>query len=284
MNMRNLDVTTLRSFIAVADTGGVTRAAGQLNLTQSAVSMQVKRLEDMLGQTLLERANRSVSLTASGQQLLGYARRIVEVNDDAISRLTDQVFEGEIVLGVPHDVVYPVIPKVLQRFHAQYPRMRVNLQSSYTTGLKRQYAHGEINVILTTEGGLDAGGETLDEVPLRWIGAPGGSAWKRRPLRLAYCRYCKFRDGDIGRLDDEGIEWEMAVDSDSDRTVEATVSADLAITSMLEGHAPPHLECINSGGELPDLGMQKINLYGGQARDEIQRDLCAMIREGFAAR
>ena len=282
--MRDLDVTTLRSFIAVADSGGVTRAARQLDLTQSAVSMQIKRLEGVLGQALLERVGRGVTLTAAGQQLLGHARRIVEVNDDAIARLTDRAYEGEIVLGVPHDVVYPVIPLVLRRFHAQYPRMTVTLRSSWTNTLKRAYARGEIDVMLTTEAGLAPGGETLAEVPLRWVGAPEGTTWQRRPLRLAYCRCCTFRDGDLARLDAAGVPWEMAVESESDRTIEATVSADLAVTSMLEGHAPAHLDYIGPGRGLPELGMQRINLYGGAVRDEPRSVLGMMIREGFADR
>ena len=113
--MRNLDITVLRSFVAVAEAGGVTRAAGFLNLTQSAVSMQLKRLEEMLGLRLLERSGRGVSLTPAGAQLLSYAQRMVEMNDEIYTRLTCQSWEGEIVLGVPHDIVYPVIPQVLQR-------------------------------------------------------------------------------------------------------------------------------------------------------------------------
>jgi DNA-binding transcriptional LysR family regulator len=133
---RQLDLNALRSFVAVAETGGVTRAAGFLNLTQSAVSMQLKRLEESLGITLLDRSARSVSLTAPGEQLLGYARRLLDLNDEVMARLTDQAFEGEIVLGVPHDIVYPAIPQVLNRFAADYPRMKVQLVSSYTRRLR----------------------------------------------------------------------------------------------------------------------------------------------------
>ena len=102
---RNLDLTALRSFVAVADAGGVTRAAGLLNLTQSAVSMQIKRLEEALGLTLLDRSRRGVALTAEGEQLLRYARRMVALNDEAVARMTANEYEGEITLGVPHDVV-----------------------------------------------------------------------------------------------------------------------------------------------------------------------------------
>ncbi|MDG1458838.1 MAG: LysR family transcriptional regulator [Pseudoprimorskyibacter sp.] len=281
--MRNLDVTTLRSFVAVAQTGGVTRASGFLNLTQSAVSMQIKRLEEMLGLDLLERSGRSVVMTPAGEQFLGYAQRMVSLNDEVFSRLTDQAFEGEIMLGVPHDIVYPVIPRVLKRFHAEFPRVKVQLKSSYTRGLLQEFQRGKMDVILTTEPQAGPNAETLDEVPLRWIGAPGGTAWRHRPLRLAYCRYCTFRNNDLRCLDDAGLEWELAVDSESDRTIEATVSADLAITSMLEGHEPPHLEPIDTGGALPDLGVQKINMYGNTARPDIVEPLQQMIRQAFAS-
>lgn len=280
--MRNLDISVLRSFVAVAQSGGVTRAAGFLNLTQSAVSMQLKRLEETMGQSLLDRSNRRIALTPAGEQLLGYARRMVRMNDELFSRLTDTAYEGEVTLGVPHDIVYPVVPQVLKRFNAEYPRMRVRLNSLYTIGLKRLFERGECELILTTEPELGEDGETLTSVPLRWIGAPGGTAWKRQPLPLAHCRHCVFRSGAQARLDAAGIDWEQAVESDSDRTVEATVAADLAVTVMLEGTEPPHLEPIAPGPALPDLGSQKINLYGGTtANGEIVAHLKEMIRQGY---
>jgi DNA-binding transcriptional LysR family regulator len=280
--MRNLDIAVLRSFVAVAQTGGVTRAAHLLNLTQSAVSMQLRRLEESLDLQVLERSGRGVALTAAGEQLLGYARRMVEMNDEAFRRLTHREFEGEIALGVPIDIVYPVIPEVLRRFAAGFPRVKVQLLSLYTDMLKDMLAHGECDLILTTESEVGPGGEVLREVPLRWVGAPGGAAWRQRPLRLAYCRHCTFRRGDIAKLDAAGIPWEMAVESDSDRTIEATVSADLGVTSMLEGTEPRHLECIVTGGALPDLGVQKIALYGrATGLPPVAESLKDLIREGY---
>ena len=140
---RNLDITSLRSFVAIADAGGVTRAAGFLNLTQSAVSMQIKRLEDMLGCAVLDRSARKVQLTAAGEALLSYARRMLVLNDEVFGRLTQTQHEGEVVLGVPHDIVYPVIPQILRRFAAEYPRMKVTLLSSFTRVLKGQFSRGD---------------------------------------------------------------------------------------------------------------------------------------------
>ena len=283
--LRNLDMTALRSFVAVVDHGGVTRAAGVLNFTQSAVSMQLKRLEDVLGLSLFDRSNRRIALTASGEQLLGYARRIVELNDEAMTRMTSPTYEGEIILGVPHDIVYPVLPRVLQRFNAEFPRMKVQLISAYTSLLKPAFEKGEIDVIMTTEGHPDAQGEVLDERPLIWLGAPGGTAWRQRPIRYASARTCIFRSHAIGALEQAGIDWENAVETEQDRTVEATISADLAIGAMLEGTLPPQLEPVDHNGELPALSTQKICLYWqprGQGAGVSER-LAEMLRSAFTS-
>jgi DNA-binding transcriptional LysR family regulator len=279
---RTLDLTALRSFVAVADSGGVTRAAGFLNLTQSAVSMQVKRLEEALEQTLLDRSGRGVALTAAGEQLLGYARRMLALNDEVFGRLTHQAYEGEIVLGVPADIVYPALPQVLQRFAAEYPRMKVQLVSSYTRKLRDQFARGQADVILTTEDEPDAGGETLMELPLVWVGAPSGHAWKSRPLRLAFEHNCIFRVGVQRALDAAGIAWEMAVESDSTRSIEASVSADLAVHAMIETTVPPHLERIRHGGALPDLASTRINLYAASTPgNAVVEALADMVRQAY---
>ena len=256
---RNLDMTALRSFVTVADAGGVTRASGFLNLTQSAVSMQLKRLEEAMGLQLLDRSARSIALTAAGEQLLGYARRMLDLNDEALARLTHQDYEGEIVLGVPSDIVYPAIPQVLNRFHAEFPRVKLQLISSYTTRLKALFASGKCDLILTTEDDCDAGGETLAQKALIWIGAPGGSAWRQRPIRLAFEHNCIFRGSVQRALDRAGIPWEMAVESNSSRTIEASVSADLAVHTVIEGTEPPYVERIPHGGALPELTSTRIN-------------------------
>ncbi|KCV80971.1 LysR family transcriptional regulator [Actibacterium atlanticum] len=279
---RNLDMTALRSFVAVADSGGVTRAAGFLNLTQSAVSMQIKRLEEMLDTQLFDRSSRQITLTTAGEQLLGYARRMLQLNDEIYARLTAQEFEGDVVLGVPHDIVYPAIPQVLRMFAAEYPRVKVHLLSSFTSELKEQFAKGEVDVILTTEDDPDAGGETLIEAPLVWVGAPNGHAWKSRPLQLAYEYKCRFRVPVQRALDAAGLPWEMAVESSSSRTIEATVTADLAVHTVIEGAEPPHLERIQHHGALPDLPRLKINLYRSDVgKGEIVETLTQLLRQAY---
>ncbi|WP_316014229.1 LysR family transcriptional regulator [Roseobacter sp. HKCCA0434] len=281
---RNLDMTALRSFVTVAECGGVTRAAGQLHLTQSAVSMQIKRLEEALGQPLLDRSGRGVALTAQGEQLLGYGRRILRLNDEVWSRMTDHAYEGEIVFGVPHDIVYPHVPLILQRFAVDYPRVKVQLISSYTRGLKAQMARGEVDLILTTESEVDAGGETLATHGLDWVGAPGGQAWKQRPLRLAFEYACIFRAGVQAALDRQDIPWEMAVESDSTRTVEASVSADLAVHAVVAGSTPPYMETVRHGGMLPQLPKININMYVAKGANAVLAGhLARAVRGAYGA-
>lgn len=280
---RNLDLAALRSFATVAETGGVTRAAARLHLTQSAVSMQLKRLEESVGQPLLDRTGRGVQLTGQGELLLSYARRMVALNDEAWGRLTGRDFEGELTLGVPADIVYPHIPVVLGRFAREHPRVKVTLVSSYTRKLHALRTRGEADLILTTEGAEDQGGETLEVAPLVWVGAPGGSAWRARPLRLAFEDNCIFRGPVTTALDAEGIEWEMAVTSESTRSIEASVSADLAVHAAVETSVTDRFEIIRHGGALPDLPMVHINMYRAEgAQSELTERLAGFVREAYA--
>lgn len=280
---RNLDLTALRSFAAVAEAGGVTRAAAQLNLTQSAVSMQLKRLEELLGLSLIDRSLRQVALTAEGEQLLGYARRMLALNDEAWGRMTNPAFEGELTLGVPQDLMYPYVPRVLRRFAQEYPRVKVLLQSDLTVELKDRFARSEIDLILTTEAGCDAGGETLDRQPLVWVGAQGGQAWRARPVRFGSTQRCVFRRTAIDALEGAGLPWELAVDSLSCQSVEVSVTADLAIFVQLEGAIPHRCEAIRHGGALPELPDYLINMYVRDTgpRAALAGELAGFLRQAF---
>ncbi|MEM6761526.1 MAG: LysR family transcriptional regulator [Pseudomonadota bacterium] len=279
---RNLDLAALRSFAAIADAGGVTRAATRLNLTQSAVSMQLKRLETALGQPLFDRDRKRMFLTAQGEQLLSYAQRILDLNDEVYSRMTEQQYEGELILGAPHDIVYPHIPEVLRRFARAFPRVRISLQSSYTHRLKEQFARGEVDVILTTETEPDQSALVLQESPVVWIGAPGGNAWRQRPLPLAFETGCIFRPWVQKSLDDAGIPWTMAVDSFSIRTIDASVSADFAVHAAINFSVQYRYEVIDHGGQLPELPCIKVALYVAEGpKAKLAGKLAQIVRDSW---
>ena len=281
---RNLDLASLRSFVTVADVGGVTRAAGYLNLTQSAVSMQIKRLEEALGLSLFLRAARKLALSPEGEQLLSYGRRMLALNDEALNLLTSAACEGEIRLGVPHDVVYPAIPGVLRRMAQAYPRVRVNLVSSFTILMKQDFARGGLDVMLTTEEAPDAAAEVLSSRGLVWVGAQDGNAWQRRPLRLGFKDSCIFRPRAQAALDAAGIPWEMATGGESEQAVEATVAADLAVSVRMLGSIPEGMAPITSDNHLPPVGEMKLGLYrGGRRTDEAMDLLMSELRCAYGA-
>ncbi len=281
---RNLDLSSLRSFVTVADVGGVTRAAGYLNLTQSAVSMQIKRLEESLGLPLFLRAARKLALSPEGEQLLSYGRRMLALNDEALSRLTSACCAGDIRLGVPHDVVYPAIPGILRRMAQAYPRVRINLVSSFTLQMKQDFARGGFDVMLTTEEAPDAGAEVLSSRALVWVGAPDGTAWQRRPLRLGFKDTCIFRARAQSALDAAGLGWETATGGESEQAVEATVAADLAVSVRMVGSIPEGLAPITGDNQLPAVGEMKLALYRANRRaDEAVDMLVSELRCAYGA-
>lgn len=281
---RNLDLTALRSFVTVAEVGGVTRAAGLLNMTQSAVSMQLKRLEEGLGQNVFSRAARRLSLTPEGEQLLSYARRMIALNDEALARLTDRGYEGEVRLGVPHDIVYPQMPVVLKSLAQEFPRVRVNLMSSFTKFLKDDFVAGQYDIILTTEDEPGPGGEILATRDLVWVGAPDGTAWQRRPLRLGFKDTCFFRPIAQARLDAAGIPWEMGFEGECEQVIEATVAADLAISARMRDAIPRGVEVIEAGNSLPPLGQLSICLYNrGFQKGPVIDTILGQLRCAYAA-
>jgi DNA-binding transcriptional LysR family regulator len=281
---RTLDLTALRSFVAVAEAGGVTRAAGFLNLTQSAVSMQIKRLEDSLGLLLFSRSARKLALTPEGEQLLVYGRRMIGMNDEVMARLTCTSHEGEIRLGVPHDVVYPAIPGIMKRLSLLYPRVKINLVSSFTILLKDAFARGALDIILTTEDRPGPEGEQLSTRDLIWVGAEGGSTWQRRPLRLGFKETCIFRAMAQSRLDAAGIPWEMAYEGESEHAIEATVAADLAICARLAGAMPHGTVPIQHRGQLPALGHVAMCLYVAPTlKGEAAQMLVSDMRRAYGA-
>ncbi len=277
---RTLDLTALRSFVAIVDNGGVTRAATRLNLTQSAVSMQLKRLEATLGQPLFDRERKAMVPTVQGEMLLSYARRMLDLNDEVWARMTEQAYEGELTLGAPHDIVYPHIPDVLRRFTRDYPRVRITLHSSYTHELKEQFARGDVDVILTTETAPDPDAEILQESELVWIGAPSGTAWRQRPLPLAFETGCIFRPWVQKALDAADIPWVMAVDSFSIRTVDASISADIAVHAAISFTVQRRYEVIDHGGALPLLPPIKVAMYVAEGpANPLARKLAEVVRE-----
>jgi len=259
--LRNFDMGTLRSFVTIVESGSMTRAASRLFMTQSAISMQIKRLETNLGLSVFDRSAQGMTTTIEGEQLLHFARQILAVNDEGMSRLTSPDYEGQIRLAAPSDVIYPHIPSILKEFNRDYPRVQIKFSSGSTSTLSDQFNQGLQDVVLTTEKKPRQGGQIISTQALVWTGADQGNAWKKRPLPLGNSKHCAFHSSITKVLDVAGIDWIDIVTSADNFAIEAMISADLCISAELE--FAKHLDrvAVDHGGQLPDLPEFSIVLY-----------------------
>lgn len=261
--LHNLDLGTLRSFVTIAESGSMTRAASRLYMTQSAISMQIKRLESNLGFSVFDRSSQGMKPTSEGEQLLQYANQMLAINDEAMGRLTSPDYEGVIRLGAPCDIIYPHIPGALREFSRDFPRVQVKFSSTRTKVLKEQFDLGQQDVVLTTEQEAGPGGRILSTQPLLWTGAVEGVAWKKRPLPICFSRNCAFRPISTSALDAAGIAWVDVVSSDDDLASDAMSAADLGIRAEMESAIGTGRQVIDHGGQLPELPAFSIVLYAG---------------------
>lgn len=261
--LRNLDIGTLRTIITVVDMAGVTKAANKLNLTQSTVSMQVKRLEEVLGLSLVVRDGRNMRATQEGEQLVSYARKLVSMNDELVDRLTSQDIISELRIGIPFDIVEPHFPRILKQFVHTYPRVSVSLNAENTIPLLDRYNDGHLDLILTTELEAGVGATLLLERELVWTGAINGRAWMQDPLPIAFTQTCVFRKPAIAALDEAGIRWIDAVNSGANwDSGSIACSADLGIRADIKGFRPQGMEPVKDTlGKLPDLPKYCVNMY-----------------------
>jgi DNA-binding transcriptional LysR family regulator len=283
---RDIDIALLRAFVGVVETGSVTGAASLLNLTQAAVSQQVKRLEEMFGAELFERHHKRLTLKPNGERLMAHAQRMISLNDEVWGAMTAPAYEGEVRLGVPHDIVGPYLPPILRRFDKAWPRVRVSLICTTTPQLHELLRGGSIDLTLTTEERCGRNGETLIEDELVWVGAASGMAHRRNPLPVSIGdEKCEFRRSVLKALADAGRDWRSVCEVSSMEPLLATIEADLAIGPLLRRTIPDYLQVIDNEARLPRLPMYLVNMYLPPVQQsEVALELARHIRQEFASR
>jgi DNA-binding transcriptional LysR family regulator len=237
----------LRTFVAAARTLNFTHAARQMHLTQSAVSMQMHRLEGDLGKVLFRRITRGVELTADGEALLKYARRLLRLHDEALAALTQPEVDGRIRLGAAEDYASRHLPGILRRFGRRYPLVRVDLYCDLSENLLGLLERGELDICLCNSESGDFGGRFLRYEPVVWVAPMDAEVEKESPLPLAvFHPGCMFRRWAVQALREQGISYRIAYSSPSTTGVLAAVTAGLAV-------APVGASIPNSGFRiLPD--------------------------------
>jgi len=283
---REIDLSLLRAFIAVAETGGMTAAGRHLNLTQAAVSQQIKRLEEQFGTELFDRSQRRPTLTQSGERLFAHAERILSLNEEIWGLMTSRGFEGEVRIGVPHDIIGTFMPPILREFSKAWPRVEISLVCSVTSEMLRMLDQGEVDVILTTEAAPNDKSQLLVSDQLVWVGAPGGSAYERTPLPVTLGdEQCTFRAAAVKALAATGRDWRFTCTSSEMSAFYASLEADLAVAPLLSETVPKRLEILDAECGLPKLATYYINLYVAPTDPSaISLELAKHITRSFANR
>jgi DNA-binding transcriptional LysR family regulator len=259
--VRHVDLDLLRAFQSVVETGSFAGAAEQLGCTQPAVSLQVKRLETLLGQTLVERA-RPARATEPGQTVLGYARRMLRLNDELLSRFGSGRDGIVLRVGIPNDFAAAMLPMALSRFATSEPGVILDLRSDLSSVLLEglRAGHYDLVVAMTTERMSDHAVKTWDE-RLVWIASPHLKPTTDQPLPLVcYPEGCIYRHRMLKRLAEEGINWRIAMTTSSFTGIVAAVESGLGVSAFAESTAPAQL-VVERRKPWPDLGTISVGLF-----------------------
>ncbi|MGL4728267.1 MAG: LysR substrate-binding domain-containing protein [Bosea sp. (in: a-proteobacteria)] len=266
MQLGNLDLDLLHSFVTIAEAGGFTRAGERLLRTQSTLSLQLKRLETRLGGRLFDRTPRSLALTPLGETLLPEARGLLAAHDALLARLSEPEIEGIVRLGTPEDFATAHLPDVLARFAKAHPRVALDVTCDLTLNLLAGYRSGGFDMVLIKrEPTTDAGGVRVWREPLVWVGAPSARTTSMAELPLVVSPTpCVYRKRATEALDKARLRWRIAYTCGSLAGALAAVKAGLGLTVLPKEMVPPGFAILDgehaTGLALPNMADTEIAL------------------------
>lgn len=281
----SIDTVTLQCFLAIADTGSFTKAADRVGRTQSAISQQIAKLEQLTEKQLINRG-RSLSLTTDGEIFLGYAKKIYDLHRELLDRFKEPDLQGEVHFGLPEDYAAIVLSDVLVDFSRRHPRVMLNVECDLTYNIFEKFQQGKFDVILVKMSRpeeLSNGLEIWNE-PVQWIGKPEllPSLNKNSVIPLVLSpKPCVYRENAISALEKAGFRWRLAYSSPSYASKMAAVKAGLGLTVMQQTMIPDFLAPIEHI-DLPPLNDIHISLLkrdsANKAIDSLEYFLLKKLR------
>ncbi|MFQ1699784.1 LysR substrate-binding domain-containing protein [Loktanella agnita] len=263
---RDLEIDLLRSFVAVAAHRNFTQAATAIGRTQSAVSLQIKRLEDIVGKQLFERSRQSVVITHVGETLLVYANRILATNDAALSHIQDPEAAGLVRVGAPDDYATLLLPPILSRLRKAYPRLQFEITCDNTRELLLQLERGALDVVVATHLRQDAAGEIARYEPLHWVAAPDYQNDPATPLSLVlFPAGCVCRDIALEALRRVDRRWHIAYSTRSIGLMQQAILENAGVSVMEASIIPAGLKVIDGQNGLPSLPDVAISIHRSNA-------------------
>lgn len=259
--MKALDLDVLTMIVAVADTGNISRAAEIVHRSQSAVSMQIKTLETALGKPLFVRKPRSVIPTQDGEVLLTFARRMLALRDEAWAAVVRPDVTGRVVIGVPDDYASSLLPSILKKFSATYPKVEIQVVGLPSVALAPMVKDGSVDLVCGTRvKGLS--GEFIRLEPMVWAAAPSAhDIWRERPLPIAvFLPGSVARENAIRSLEQAKITYRTSYESPSLLGLLSMVEAGLAVAPLAQCAVPAHLTLLGQAQGLPEIAALELIL------------------------
>ena len=277
------DTVLLRSFVTVAQESSFTRAATRLNLTQSAVSAHLRRLEEQAGAPLVMRTTRSLTLTPDGEVLLGYARAILALNRDARARLNRSADAGLVRIGLSDDFAHPRVMRRLHAFGLRHPGLALHLSVGIPGVLLQAMDRGELDFVMAGRCHDDRPGRVLWRDPLAWAAAPWMTIDRASPVPLVvFPEPCPSRDAALAALAHAGIDYRIAVVCPSSGGVHAAVQAGLGITPMPKSRIDGSLAIVQDSVGLPALPAVEFALFGTASPAELVDEFCEAVQRDLS--
>ena len=278
-----LDLDQLQTFITIADTGSFTRAAEEVHRTQSAVSMQMRRLEERIGKPLFQKDGRINRLTEEGDKLLSYARRLLYLNRETLAAFDDRRLEGTIRIGTPDDYADRFLPEIMARFTRSNPHVELTVVCEPTPGLVEHIKRGNLDLALVTHDGVRSQSEVVRREPLLWVSSANHPTHEQEILPMAFGRpNCIWRRAACDVLDKMNREYRVLFSSFSATVITAAVLSGLAISVLPECALRPGMRVLGEAdgfGLLPDC---KIGIMRGHtARPEIVEAIARHISDSL---
>ena len=254
MTRINLDMDALRTLVTAQQLGSFNRAAGHIGRSQSAVSQQIRKLEQQAGAPLFQKQGRGLALTEAGDVVLAYARRILDLNDEAVVAVRGRAIEGAVRFGLPADFAESWLSTALGRFKRAHPAVRIDVVVDRGRRLLERLDKGELDLVLALGHDTRGDAEPVARLPLVWIGpASGEPIWAAgEPIPLAMFEPpCIFRQGALAALDRAGVPWRIAFTSQSPHGLWAAVAAGLGVTMRTAVGLPKAVIVLGDTAGLP---------------------------------
>ncbi|NMO14425.1 LysR family transcriptional regulator [Pyxidicoccus fallax] len=283
MGYTDLDMDLLRTFVTIVDAGGFTAAGARLGRTQAAMSIRIKRLEDLLERQVFDRSSRSPLLTRDGELLLSYARQILKLNDETVQRFLEPDNEGELRLGVAEYFVPHHLPVVLSRFTQAYPRVDIQVKVDSNENLFELLQRGELDLAVCRRDDPRQGGRVVRRERLRWAMAQDFRVDAASVLPLCTLPApCVFRSRGLAALDSVGKPWRVIYTCESVMGVIAAAQAGLGVAVLPESTLTGGLIPLSAEEGFPELGEIELAVFGERAeRKRLTSTLVRFIEDSL---